>query len=713
VLAYDSLGNLYYLQMYQMGTLYGGWVAKSTDKGISFPQVVSAYSYNYGLGDKPWITAVQTGGPYSNYLYVGWRQFGSSGMRFVRSTNGGVNWSSAMTLPGDQGAYVCYGANGSIQAGNTYFGCIAGNNIRVFRSSNGGESFDGGIIAVPYILGPGTSCAGRNTVKNCIRTDYFPRMAADNSYTSSRGNVYIVYAARPGGVDLANIYMARSTDYGATWSTPMKVNDDATTTDQWMPAITVDKITGKIFVLWYDSRNDPTGNLLTELWGTHSTNGGVSFVPNYKVSNAQMNPNNMAIGQPGGENYMGDYIGNSSVTSSTSLNSFMDARMQFPSSNMGSFVAFGPDFAMKSSITQKYLNNNDSFTVVITVPAVKGGFSEKIKFTALLDSIPQSGNISVNFQNGKDSIMAVPDSVRINVKLTGSVTPGQYKLNITGKGLTGIPVHRRTVDLIANASYLTIGTNRNNTCDFKINGSQFNTTQNVLFANGSTVTIQALSPKIVGGTKYIFSNWSDNGDTTHNITVTNPVTLTAYYRTAFKLVLASSIGNSFGGDIYYDSAVSFQFGVTGKVRNYNGQTYLFRGWTGTGAGSYTSPDSTGNDTIVTISLRNAIVQTARWMQLVGISNNGTEIPVEWKLYQNYPNPFNPVTKINFDVVNNEFITLKIFDMLGREIQTIVNERLSPGKYSVMFNASKYSSGMYFYRIQSESFTDIRKFVLIK
>ncbi|MCI0474226.1 MAG: T9SS type A sorting domain-containing protein, partial [Ignavibacteria bacterium] len=690
-----------------------GWVAKSTDKGITFPQVISAYSFNGGLGDKPWITAVQTGGPYSNYLYVGWRQFGASGMRFVRSTNGGLNWSSPYTLLGSQGAYVCYGANGSIQAGNTYFGCISGSNILVYRSSDGGETFGAPVIAVGGIVGPGTSCAGRNTVKNCIRTDYFPRMAADNSYTPSRGNVYVVYAAKPGGGDLANIYMARSTDFGATWSTPLKVNDDATTTDQWMPAITIDKISGRIFVLWYDSRNDPAGNLLTELWGTHSTNGGVSFVPNYKVSNAQMNPNTMAVGQPGGENYMGDYIGNSSVTSSTSLNSFMDGRLQSAGNNMGSYAAYGPDFAMKSNLSQKYLNNNDSFTVVITVPAVKGGFNERIKFTALLDSLPQSGNISVNFQGGKDSITSVPDSVKINVKLTGSVSPKLYKLNITGSGITGIPIHRRTVDLIVNSSFVTVGTNRNTICDFKINGVQYTTTQNILYANGSTVTVQALSPKITGGTKYIYKNWSDNGDTTHNITVTNPVSITANYRTAYKLVIVSSIGNTFGGDIFYDSAVSLQFGVTGKIRNYNGQNYLFRGWTGSGTGSYTSPDSTGNDTIITISLKNAILQTARWIPLVGISNNGAEIPAEWRLYQNYPNPFNPVTKIEFDVIKTGMVKIAVYDILGKEVEILANEVLQPGKYKTDFDASKLSSGVYFYRITANEFTDIKRMMVIK
>jgi len=709
VLTYDSVGNLYYAQLYQQGSIYGIYVAKSTDKGLTFSAPVSAWSSTVGLSDKEWLVADQTGGPYSNYLYLGWRQFGSTGMRVVRSTNGGVTWSSPISLTGDQGAYVSVGANGSIQGGSVYFGCTSSNSIRVYRSTDGGATFGAGVSAVTGISGPGTVCAGRNTMKNCIRTDYFPRMAADNSYTSTRGYVYVVYAANPPGGDLADVFLARSTDLGVTWSVPVKVNDDLTTTDQWMPAITVDKITGKVFIYWYDSRNDPTGNLLTEMWGTHSTNGGTTFVPNYKISNVQMNPNNMAVGQPGGENYMGDYIGNSSVTGSTSINSFMDARYN----GLGSFISYGPDFAMVSSATQKYLNNNDSAIIYVKVPSTRGGFSERVKFVLSLDSIPASGTIQLTFANGKDSITTSPDSLRITAKTIGSVTPKLYKLSIVGSGVSGIPVHRRTVDLVVNSSYVSIGTNRESTCDFKVNSGQYNTRQNILFPNGSNVTIQALSPKIAGGYKYTYKNWSDAGDTTHIINITTPISLTANYGVAYKLILNSTAGNSFGGNIFYDSAAAFNFGVTGKTVIYNGLTYSFRGWTGAGTGSYTSTDSTGNDTIVNISMKNPIVETARWQQIVGIVNISSEIPNEWKLYQNYPNPFNPETKINFDVLKGEGVSVKIYDALGREMETLLNENLSPGKYSVTFNGAKYSSGIYFYRIKSNSFSDIKKMLLIK
>ncbi len=709
VLTFDSLGNLYYTQLYQSGSTYGIWVTKSTDKGLTFTTTASAHSSTVGLADKQWITADQTGGPYSNNVYLGWRQFGSSGMRFVRSTNGGLNWSVPITLSGDQGAYVTVGANGNIQGGNVYFGCTSGSSIRIYRSTDGGASFGAGIVAVSGIAGPGVICAGRNTMKNCIRTNYFPLMAADNSFTSSRGNVYIIYAANPAGSDLADIFLVRSTDFGTTWSPPMRINDDATLTDQWMPAISIEKKSGKIFICWYDSRNDPTGNLLTEIYGTHSTNGGISFVSNYKISNAQMNPNSMAVGQPGGEKYIGDYIGNSTVTSSTSLNSFMDARYN----TMGSFVSYSADFAMISDLTQKYLNNNDSVTISVKVPSVRGGFNERVKFVLELDTLPVNGTIQLSFKNGKDSITTFPDSVVILAKTTGTVSPGRYRLNITGSGVTGIPVHRRTVELLVNSSIINVGTNREGICDFTVNGNQYNTRQDLLFANGSSINVKAISPKTAGGFQYIFRNWSDGGDTAHNINITSPLTLTANYRVAYKMFLNSIAGNTFGGGLFYDSASSTTFGVTSRIVNFNGSTYSFRGWTGAGTGAYTSPDSSGNDTSITITINNPIIETARWQQIVGINNLSSEIPAEWKLHQNYPNPFNPITNITIDVLKNETVKLIVYDALGRETETLLNERLAPGKYNVTFNASRYSSGIYFYRIISDSFKDIKKMLLIK
>ncbi|MHB8579194.1 MAG: T9SS type A sorting domain-containing protein [Ignavibacteriaceae bacterium] len=85
----------------------------------------------------------------------------------------------------------------------------------------------------------------------------------------------------------------------------------------------------------------------------------------------------------------------------------------------------------------------------------------------------------------------------------------------------------------------------------------------------------------------------------------------------------------------------------------------------------------------------------------------------YTLEQNYPNPFNPVTTINYTIASKDFVTIKVFDVLGKEIATLVNEEELAGSYSVNFNASKLSSGVYFYRMQAGGFVETKKLILMK
>jgi photosystem II stability/assembly factor-like uncharacterized protein len=91
----------------------------------------------------------------------------------------------------------------------------------------------------------------------------------------------------------------------------------------------------------------------------------------------------------------------------------------------------------------------------------------------------------------------------------------------------------------------------------------------------------------------------------------------------------------------------------------------------------------------------------------------SSLPIKFGLYQNFPNPFNPSTTINFDVSKSCLVTIKIYDVLGREVETLVNEEKSPGRYKVEFNASNLASGLYFYRMTSNNFSETRKMLLMK
>ncbi|MEO8665511.1 MAG: T9SS type A sorting domain-containing protein [Ignavibacteria bacterium] len=103
----------------------------------------------------------------------------------------------------------------------------------------------------------------------------------------------------------------------------------------------------------------------------------------------------------------------------------------------------------------------------------------------------------------------------------------------------------------------------------------------------------------------------------------------------------------------------------------------------------------------------------KMVNTTGISNVGTEVPNDYLLKQNFPNPFNPTTNINFSIPKSGFVTLKIYDVVGKEVATLVNEVKGAGSYIVGFNASSLPSGAYFYRIESNSFVDTKKMLLIK
>jgi len=86
---------------------------------------------------------------------------------------------------------------------------------------------------------------------------------------------------------------------------------------------------------------------------------------------------------------------------------------------------------------------------------------------------------------------------------------------------------------------------------------------------------------------------------------------------------------------------------------------------------------------------------------------------KYQLEQNYPNPFNPATRIKYSIAAENFVTLKVYNMLGEEIETLINEEKSPGNYEAFFNGKSLPSGVYIYRITAGSFTKTKKFVLMK
>jgi hypothetical protein len=99
--------------------------------------------------------------------------------------------------------------------------------------------------------------------------------------------------------------------------------------------------------------------------------------------------------------------------------------------------------------------------------------------------------------------------------------------------------------------------------------------------------------------------------------------------------------------------------------------------------------------------------------VIGVEKEKENLPVQFALYQNYPNPFNPSTTIEFDIPERSNLKLVIYDILGREVETLIDKELEPGKYKLNFTATNLPSGVYFYTLKTPKFTKTNKMLLIK
>jgi hypothetical protein len=100
--------------------------------------------------------------------------------------------------------------------------------------------------------------------------------------------------------------------------------------------------------------------------------------------------------------------------------------------------------------------------------------------------------------------------------------------------------------------------------------------------------------------------------------------------------------------------------------------------------------------------------------IVSVADNTIDSgPEGFSLEQNYPNPFNPVTSIQYSVSSMQFVTLKVFDLLGREVAILVNEEKPAGEYEIDFDGSAFTSGIYFYQLKAGQYTETKKMVLMK
>ena len=122
-------------------------------------------------------------------------------------------------------------------------------------------------------------------------------------------------------------------------------------------------------------------------------------------------------------------------------------------------------------------------------------------------------------------------------------------------------------------------------------------------------------------------------------------------------------------------------------------------------------DSAGNEYLFFEPWNN--ITFIRKLIVTGVESNQGEVAKSYSLSQNYPNPFNPTTTIKYSIPKLSFVTIKIYDVLGSEVATLVNEEKPVGNYELTWNAAKLSSGVYFYQLKAGNYVETKKMILMR
>ncbi|RKY91575.1 MAG: hypothetical protein DRQ13_11295, partial [Ignavibacteriae bacterium] len=308
VLAMDeSTGRIYFSTLGFSGpsTIQ---VFRSDDGGVTWMAPVSG-TPGGGSEDKQWIAVDNFGGTGNGNVYLMSRNFGSGGGIFMyRSTDNGATFGPSggtNIVSGKQGAFVVVGPDHSV-----YAFWYDGATIKMRKSTDQAVTFGASVTVASGLIGGTNGDLGLTGIRqgtsspSGFRSSEFPHAAVN----PVSGDLYCTFANNPAGSDKADVYMVMSTDGGATWSGAVRVNDDATTTDQWQPTIAVTPNGNRIGIFYYSREEDPGANNLFKYYGRLGVISGstVSFSPSFAISDVASLPE---FGRDGVVNsvYMGDY----------------------------------------------------------------------------------------------------------------------------------------------------------------------------------------------------------------------------------------------------------------------------------------------------------------------------------------------------------------------------------------------------------------------
>ena len=278
-------GDFYYAGLHSSGL--GLWRSSDECQNFAFRSMIHT-----GAGDDQGRITVDNNpdSPYFGRLYVAWTDFAAGGHIYVTASDNGTAWSAPIDLSQHDivnGAWPAVGPDGDVYVGWLHWDAYPAGpiDVEIVRSDDGGATW--GVIANPMDnrtnprdATASTSC-GRPALNEDIRYNPYPQLAVGPD-----GCLHVVYTYDPDGYnagDVVNVYYRRSCDDGATWRPEDRLNDDATTADQWSPTLSVgpDNV---VVAAWYDRRLDPEDNLMFDYYSTRSLDGGVHWESNARVS---------------------------------------------------------------------------------------------------------------------------------------------------------------------------------------------------------------------------------------------------------------------------------------------------------------------------------------------------------------------------------------------------------------------------------------------
>ena len=377
--------------------------------------------------EQSWMAVDTSASKYRGSIYVVWTDLsqdfdgGGSFILFSYTRDGGKTYTFPLALsPLDGSAvaqtpYVSVGPAGEIWV-SFFDGHFGGTGITVTRSVDGGSTFSTPTPAALVLPLAGTLTGG-----NGVAAATFPATAIDKN-----GTFHLVYAAvSPGqSLDRSDIFYVRSTNGGSTFSAPVRLNDDATATSQWAPAITA-AADGTVAVKWWDRRNDPVNDSLTDVYMTTSADGGKTWGTNIRVTD-----HNWVFGPSHLGSYHGSYDGIAADSGNLHL-SWSDERGSDPDVYYATFqtnVTAGPDFNV--SAVQVYAaaraGESASFDLATTG---ENGFSG----TLALSASPAVSGLTYSFSS---PTVSAGQPSRLMVSSTAAVPPGTYLISVAAAGPT-------------------------------------------------------------------------------------------------------------------------------------------------------------------------------------------------------------------------------------------------------------------------------------